>query len=257
MNGWLEVLRETPESGGGAAPAAEPGGEGAGEAPQVDFGPVLERMEQFESRFAPIAEYFDDDGEETPDPSLEEQQPQWPQVPGQQFGQPGFPPGQQPQVPTHDQYGRPIDPAVQEEQARVQVLQQFIAQQVQEGVQKGIAPYAESQTAYIENQQFEALETRYPELKDPDTAQALVSAAESEAEAMGLEPDRPLSAAFLGLVHRAGVRAQQAEGETPAGQTTGAALEGGGGAGPSPGEPDEATAIVQAGAKRSFLTGSG
>lgn len=126
-------------------------------------------------------------------------------------------------------------------------LEQFIAQRIEAGVQQGVSQ-VQAQVGQIQqtltNQEIDALEDRFPELKEGDAGAKLVDAAVERAQAWGVPQ---ISAQFLETVHLAMKAGELAQQETPAGQGPEAHLETGGGAAPAQPEGNRWESIKNAG----------
>lgn len=222
----------------------------ATQAPEVDFGPVFDRMDQLGARFDQFEQSF---------------QPEYgyePQEPGYQYGQPDQFQGQ-PQV---DQYGQPAQQGYQQptpemgQQEAVQQLQGLIGQAVQQAIAPINQRFAADDEAKAQKQyeaDAEYLTTTYPELKenwDQFETQAVEQAkgmAEQIVQRMGagnLPPQQQQAAieqladliadqrGYLELSYLGSKARESATQETPASTSQEFQLEAGGGAAQPGGE---------------------
>jgi len=159
-----------------------------------------------------------------------------------------------------DQYDEPgfYDPQtgeyIGEEQGQDDELDfdRLVNDRVQQQVQEALKPFLQQQEEQRLNTETATLEEQYPELRDHDTAEAVVSQAEQLAQSLGM-PQLGGTPGFVELVYKAGKADERAASETPTGTREEVELEEGTGAAPSIHENDSAMAIVRAG--RSSLFG--
>lgn len=122
-------------------------------------------------------------------------------------------------------------------------------------VREELQPVLEAREQERRDREATALEERYPELADEQTAVRYVQEGVQAAQALG-NPALAREPAFLEMVYLAAKARERAGQEIPAGSTSGATLETGPGGSPAPaqGDEDAAKRIVNAG-RRSFRPG--
>lgn len=195
-----------------------------GQTVESRFGELEQRLPQPEQQEDPYAR--NDLGQFAP-----------PEQPGQMPGMPAGPidPGQM-----YDEYGDLTPQGTQAllQQAVAPLAQQFQAQTQQ--LQQQVQQQQEMLREFQMDRGAERLESKFPELKDQQAADALVAAASQYGR-----PDLVGEDWFLELVHTAQRAQTQAAGETPA--TPSPQLEPASGASLAGGEPDPRQGILGAG----------
>lgn len=131
----------------------------------------------------------------------------------------------------------PDDPEYDDWQAE-QALQQFIAEQVQNGIKEALTPFQREQQERARLEGLVSIEERYPDLKNPETAKPVVQRAMQLAQRLGIPEDHPAFSDLIEQTYLAGQAQQLAAGNTPAGQD-GARLEAGGGAAPGAADDED------------------
>lgn len=123
-------------------------------------------------------------------------------------------------------------------------------------VREELAPVMEAREQERRDREAVALEQKYPELADEQTAVRYVQEGVQAAEALG-NPALAREPAFLEMVYLAAKARERAGQEIPAGSTSGVSLETGPGGSPAPaeGNEDAAKRIVAAGRRGGFRTG--
>jgi hypothetical protein len=181
--------------------------------PSVDFGPILDRFSQFESKLEALQPQ--PEPETAPDPYAE-----------------------------LDNYYE--DPAQSQDARRVleSILNPAIEQSTQ-ALRDEIKALKGELSGLTTDLDLGDLEARYPRLADDrEYNQALLQEAEQFAQQIG-QPDLARNARLIETLHLARVGKERAAAETPAGGVTG--LESAGGATPGQPAPNLAQSIVQAG----------
>jgi hypothetical protein len=146
----------------------------------------------------------------------------------------------------------PVAPQVDLQQM-VQRLQQATSSQSEQQIQQAIEPLMEIVSNMQADTDAGTLIEAFPQLADPEVAEAVVNTADSMAAAMGLPPQVARSAPFIEQVYKAQLYEQMARGEVPVGDLTNTDLETGGGAMPQQrSEVDIAQQIKSAGSGNSF-----
>lgn len=121
----------------------------------------------------------------------------------------------------------------------------------QKMVQEALAPLQEKISEQERRAEAETLVSEFPDLADPDTAEAVVHASRQWAEATG-QPELANSPALWRLVYMAGRAAEAANSESS--EAAAAHLEGTSGAGPAGGQQvDPADRIINADGPRKVL----
>lgn len=230
----------------GAAPAAADTGEGQGEAQEgqegqgFDLSPVLDRMDQFEQRFDGLEQRLPEETPEGEGPEGEDQlyiTPDGAVV--DEFGNPaeGY------------NEGYEQDPQAMMQQA-LQQQEQRLRQEYEQKLQEQIGPLQER----FQDMDLGALEERYPQLRDQQTAESTLRAAEQRAEAYG-KPELAKNAQFLEETYLAGLARERGLSEVPAdSEEPGFGLEQPGAQTPGEPEEDPGQRIVDARGPRSFWT---
>lgn len=249
--------------GEAAAPeSTETGGAEAQTGP--DFGPLLERMDQFGSQLGEVREQV---GQFQPPEPQQQPEPQYGQPGQQQYGQPqygGFPqqPFQQEQFggepqydPSqgqvlYDQFGNPVEiPGAQQQQVDPQQAAQQLASVL------GL-PDLQSEVAQMRaHRDAEMLKGRYPDFADPEKFQAIHGAVQQRAMAVARGDEEFAQRLMSGPefwedTYLAGRARDSAAAETPAGGADAIQLETPGGTTPERAELDEGDLIVAAMDKR-------
>ena len=124
-------------------------------------------------------------------------------------------------------------------------------------VREELAPVLEAREQERRDREATALEQRYPELADEQTAVRYVQEGVQAAEALG-NPALAREPAFLEMVYLAAKARERAGQEIPAGSAPGVTLETGPGGSPAPaqGDEDAAKRIVAAGRRGGFRSGA-
>jgi hypothetical protein len=133
-------------------------------------------------------------------------------------------------------------------------IQQLIQQQVQSGVQQAMAPLAQQFQEMRQGmtaEKLDALQSRYPDLQDPQKAAEVVDDVVTRAQAWG-NPELANNPEFVEMVHLSRLGRAMPQ-ETPAGQGPEAHLESGGGGGPAEPEADPFDAIIAKGRRPSVF----
>lgn len=247
---------------GNPAALAEPTGDGGQSAePQAPAGAdprVLEQMQQQMEQFGGVvgqmAEYMpaiqqiaqQQQGQQEPEPSLEEMAAAF-------FGDPGYGQGE----PQYDPYtGEPLQQQAPPQQQQQQADPSQMIDLFRRVVREEVAPLQGELTARQQREQQEAwnnLYQEFPQMQDPTTAPRIAESVARAAQLFGrdqAEAERLASnPGFVRMAYLSSVNEAQARGETPAGAGDGIhPIEAGGGAS-APGDAtvDEGDAIVSAG----------
>jgi len=124
-------------------------------------------------------------------------------------------------------------------------------------VREELAPVLEAREQERRDREAVALEQKYPELADEQTAVRYVQEGVQAAEALG-NPALAREPAFLEMVYLAAKARERAGQEIPAGSAPGVTLETGPGGSPAPaqGDEDAAKRIVAAGRRGGFRSGA-
>ena len=210
---------------GGADPGAAEAAATEQATPQVDLGPVLERLEALDGRLGrvePAIAALTPEQEAAEDPLA------------------GLEALFAPEEPD------PMDQAGLDGRALIQGLQAMQEQtssQTQQQMQEALAPLMQQVSQMQVRLDAEALTAKHPDLEKPEVFQPVVENARELAQRLG-QPELSTSAQFIELVYLSELAKKVAAGEVPAGRE-GFELENGGGA-PSGDEPDSARRIVEA-----------
>ena len=123
-------------------------------------------------------------------------------------------------------------------------------------VREEMRPVLEAQEQARRDREAEALEERYTELADEDTARKYVEEAVAAAQTLG-QPALAREPSFVEMVYLAAKARERAGQEIPAGSAPGVTLETGPGGSPAAGESgdDVADRIVNAGGRKPFRVG--
>lgn len=223
----MEVTHDGDTGGdGGAVAAPEQGGAGG-----FDPAPILEHVDKLGQSIESRLGEFEQRLPQQEDPYARNDLGQFAGQPDQQAGQPF---AQQPGVPAqqgqpgmYDEYGELTPEAAQQQlQAMINPMMAPLQQQLQQ-----TQAQLQQQQAMIQEFEMdrgaEQLEQKYPELKEPEKANALVAAAADWAQQQG-QPELVARAGFLELFHKAQLADAAAANETAA--TPGPSLEPAGGA---------------------------
>lgn len=157
----------------------------------------------------------------------------------EQVGQQNQPP-QEPDPYQQPGFQEPVDPYYdpqQDQQQAMQQLEQYISQQVQQGVQQQVTPW-------IRQQQAVELETKYPDLQNPQVAGPLVEEAARFAQQLG-SPELAGDPRFIEKLYLAQKAMTDAAQQTAADGDNGVHLEGAGAA-PQAQEADEGDGMLAA-----------
>lgn len=132
------------------------------------------------------------------------------------------------------------------------LVQQRAKGVAQQEIQEALAPVMEALTEQRIEREATDLQTKYPQLRDPEVSEAVIERATGVVQQLGLSGDAAArlvtSGSFIELVFKAGLAEQQAAG-TP---TDGLGLEPAGGQGPAQAEPNIARQVVDAGRPNNF-----
>lgn len=112
-----------------------------------------------------------------------------------------------------------------------EALQQYIAQQVQRGIQEHVSPLSESVQGLTMRHEAAELVSKYPDMDKPEVAGPVIEEADQLAKSMG-RPELATNMKFLGTIYEAQMARKYAAGEVPVGGKQGFEAERGGGAGP-------------------------
>lgn len=194
-------------AGGGDAGGGDAGGEGvAAEAAQgLDLGPVMSHLEQitgrldgFDGRLTALAP----EPEEPPDP-----------------------------FDMSDLYADDPDQGFDMQQV-VQRLQEASQTHTQQAIEQALAPVLDSVRMMRADGDAQSLIAAYPELAEPQVAEAVVNNARSQAARMGLPAEYANSADFIDMTLKAQKFDQHVSGQVPVAGLDNPELEAGAGANP-------------------------
>lgn len=171
----------------------------------VDLSPLMDRLDEVSSDFGSRLESLEG---RLPEPTAEPEPDPWAEL----IGSP------EPE---------PEEPAVDPRQF-VQALQQATQASTQQQVEQIVGPLMSEVQQMRVNQAAQDLETRYPDLKDPEVAASAVEQAMEWAARMG-QPGQAPHPALVELAFLASKAQQAAQSEVPA-DGANVTLEGGGGA---------------------------
>lgn len=224
-------------SGDGAAGAAEAGADGAAEGGD-DGGKLFQAFEQFQQQ---MTGRFDAMEQRLP-PAAEEEG---------DYEDDGFDPAQ------FFEEGQFSDDDFTDDGALSPEAQMRALADMQRAiVREELAPVLEAREQERRDREATALEQRYPELADEQTAVRYVQEGVQAAEALG-NPALAREPAFLEMVYLAAKARERAGQEIPAGSAPGVTLETGPGGSPASSESgdDVADRIVAAGGRKPFRIG--
>lgn len=139
------------------------------------------------------------------------------------------------------------------EEAQARQFEAILAQMVEQAAQQQVAPLYQQREAERRDREADALEERYPDLRDEETQDRVLERAAEVAQQLG-NPEAAIEPAFVELVYLAMQAQERAASETPAGGGPNVPIERGGGASPAQGgdEPDLGDAIVKLAQKGKF-----
>lgn len=195
---------------------------------QPDLGALMSRMDQIAESVQSLTPQQPNDSWQGPISDL-------PYAPEPDYGspEPAYDPGQQYQPGQYEpDYG--MDPQQAQQQA-YQQLQDYIGQQVTQGIEQHMTPF-------IRTQKANALEQKYPDLKDPVKAGEVVKATAQYAQRLG-KPELARDPELVELVYLAQDARNRASQQTAADGEQDIHLEGSGAA-PQAQEMDAATAML-------------
>lgn len=156
------------------------------------------------------------------------------------------------QEPSYDDFGGvdPNDLYDDEGDMDPEAAQRLLAQMTGQQVEKAVGPLMEKIHRMEVQRGAERLEQEFPELQEPEVAQATLKAVDDYAAEIG-RPDLREDPGFIRLVYLAQKSSERASQEVPAGTAADGLESASGAAAPAP-EIDPAQRIVQAGRGDSF-----